>query len=129
TDLTSYNNVDARIDVDKMDSDIETHKAITSATLTEGAIGYYKFPVRQGERLMAILQTVDQKYPPFGAEVTNKNGENMGMVMEDGLVYIAGVNLNESLNVIWGGKTQCTITIPAAINDPLKRELLLCQGF
>lgn len=129
TDLTSYNNVDARIDVDKMDSDIETHKAITSATLTEGAIGYYKFPVRQGERLMAILQTVDQKYPPFGAEVTNKNGENMGMVMEDGLVYIAGVNLNESLNVIWGGKTQCTITIPAAINDPLKHELLLCQGF
>ncbi|WP_311746983.1 fimbria/pilus outer membrane usher protein [Proteus terrae] len=129
TDLTSYNNVDARIDVDKMDSDIETHKAITSATLTEGAIGYYKFPVRQGERLMAILQTVDQKYPPFGAEVTNKNGENMGMVMEDGLVYIAGVNLNESLNVIWGGKTQCTITIPATINDPLKHELLLCQGF
>ncbi|WP_311751506.1 fimbria/pilus outer membrane usher protein [Proteus columbae] len=129
TDLTSYNNVDARIDVDKMDSDIETHKAITSATLTEGAIGYYKFPVRQGERLMAILQTVDQKHPPFGAEITNKNGENMGMVMEDGLVYIAGVNLNESLNVIWGGKTQCTITIPAAINDPLKHELLLCQGF
>lgn len=129
TDLTSYNNVDARIDVDKMGSDIETHKAITSATLTEGAIGYYKFPVRQGERLMAILQTVDQKHPPFGAEITNKNGENMGMVMEDGLVYIAGVNLNESLNVIWGGKTQCTITIPAAINDPLKHELLLCQGF
>ncbi|MBG2800910.1 fimbria/pilus outer membrane usher protein [Proteus genomosp. 6] len=129
TDLTSYNNVDARIDVDKMDSDIETHKAITSATLTEGAIGYYKFPVRQGERLMAILQTVDQKHPPFGAEITNKNGENMGMVMEDGLVYIAGVNLNESLNVIWGGKSQCTITIPAAINDPLKHELLLCQGF
>ncbi|MDS0787563.1 fimbria/pilus outer membrane usher protein [Proteus vulgaris] len=127
TDLTSYNNVDARIDVDKMDSNIETHKAITSTTLTEGAIGYYTFPVRQGERLMAILQTADQKYPPFGADVTNKDGENMGMVMEEGLVYIAGVNLNESLNVIWGGKTQCTITIPATINDPLKRELLLCQ--
>ncbi|UWU01370.1 fimbria/pilus outer membrane usher protein [Proteus vulgaris] len=129
TDLTSYNNVDARIDVDKMDSDIETRKAITSATLTEGAIGYYTFPVRQGERLMAILQTADQKHPPFGAEVTNKDGENMGMVMEEGLVYIAGVHLNESLNVVWAGKTQCTITIPTAINDPLKRELLLCQGF
>lgn len=128
TDLTSYNNVDARIDVDKMDSDIETRKAITSATLTEGAIGYYVFPVRKGERLMAILQTSDHKYPPFGAEVTNKEGENMGMVMEDGLVYIAGVSLNESLNVVWDGKAQCSITMPTQITDPLKRESLLCQG-
>lgn len=127
TDLTSYNNVDARIDVDKMNSDIETRKAITSTTLTEGAIGYAVFPVRQGERLMAILHTKEKTYPPFGAELTNKDGESMGMVMEDGLVYIAGVSLNESLNVIWNGKTQCTITIPAQIVDPLKRESLLCQ--
>ena len=127
TDLTSYNNVDARIDVDKMDQDIETRKAIASTTLTEGAIGYYQFPVRQGERLMAVLQTTDNKYPPFGAEVTNQKGESIGMVMEEGLVYIAGVNLNESLNVIWNGKTQCSITIPAEITDPLKHQSLVCQ--
>lgn len=77
---------------------------------------------------MAILQTSDHKYPPFGAEVTNKEGENMGMVMEDGLVYIAGVSLNESLNVVWDGKAQCSITMPTQITDPLKRESLLCQG-
>lgn len=129
TDLTSYNNVDARIDVDKMNSDIETRKAITSTTLTEGAIGYYEFPVRKGERLMAILQTEDKKSPPFGAEVTNKNGENVGMVMEDGLVYITGVNFNESLNVIWNGKTQCNVIIPEKIVDPLKQVSLLCTGF
>ena len=44
------------------------------------------------------------------------------------LVYIAECNLNESLNVIWGGKTRCTIN-STAINDPKKRELLLCQEF
>ncbi len=48
------------------------------------------------------------------------------MVMEEGLVYIAGVT-NESLNVIWNGKTQCSITIPAEITDPLKHLSLVCQ--
>ena len=100
TDLTSYNNVDARIDVDKMDQDIR--KAIASTTLTGRC--HWLLPISgcQGERLMAVLQTTDDKYPPFGAEVTKSKG--IGMVMEEGLVYIGGVNLNESLNVIWNGK-------------------------
>ena len=59
-----------------MDQDIETRKAIASTTLTEGAIGYYQFPVRQGERLMAVLQTTDNKYLLFGAEVTNQKGKH-----------------------------------------------------
>ncbi|MGR6439620.1 hypothetical protein ACU42Y_16520 [Proteus mirabilis] len=49
-------------------------------------------------------------------------------MMEEGLVYIAGVNLNESLNVIWNGKTQCSITIPAEITESLKTSIARLSG-
>ena len=46
----SYNSVDTRVDVDAMSESIEPAKAISTATLTEGAIGYQTFGMAQGEK-------------------------------------------------------------------------------
>lgn len=49
-DIVSYNSFDTRIDVDAMAEDIAATKAIVTSTLTEGAIGYQRFAVAQGEK-------------------------------------------------------------------------------
>lgn len=48
-DVVSYHSFDTRIDVDAMDEDISATKAIVTNTLTEGAIGYQRFVVAQGQ--------------------------------------------------------------------------------
>lgn len=113
-DVVSYNSFDTRVDVDAMDSDIEPSKAISTTTLTEGAIGYQAFGMAKGMKMMGTLRLTDGSVPPFGAEIYNTDGVSVAMVLEDGQAWLAGVNANETLNVMWGGKQQCQVTIRQA---------------
>jgi len=126
-DIVSYNSFDTRVDVDSMPETIEPSKAISTATLTEGAIGYQVFGMAQGEKMMGILRLADGTYPPFGAEVINDDGVSVSMVMEGGQAWLAGINPLETLKVIWGGKTQCQITIPQTIERNSAAVLLPCK--
>lgn len=125
-DIVSYNSFDTRIDVDAMDEDIAATKAIVTSTLTEGAIGYQRFAVAQGEKMMAMLRLADGSPPPFGAEVFNANGISVAMVMDNGESWIAGVKPDETLSVVWGGRTKCHLQVPRQIN-PQGNVLLPCQ--
>lgn len=125
-DVVSYHSFDTRIDVDAMDEDISATKAIVTNTLTEGAIGYQRFAVAQGQKMMALLRLKDGSVPPFGAEVFNANGVSVAMVMENGMAWIAGVNPAERLSVAWGGRAQCHLQVPQQIN-PEGNVLLPCE--
>lgn len=125
-DVVSYHSFDTRIDVDAMDEDISATKAIVTNTLTEGAIGYQRFVVAQGQKMMALLRLKDGSVPPFGAEVFNANGVSVAMVMENGMAWIAGVNPAERLSVAWGGRAQCHLQVPQQIN-PEGNVLLPCE--
>ncbi|MGG4608396.1 fimbria/pilus outer membrane usher protein [Providencia sp. Me31A] len=124
-DIVSYYRFDTRIDVDKLSGDVDTNKAIATSTLTEGAIGYQKFDVAQGEKLFATI-SYNNSVPPFGADVTNADGVNVAMVMENGLAYLMAVNPSETLTVSWGGSAQCKIQLPEQINSGMS-ALLPCQ--
>lgn len=125
-DIVSYNNFDTRVDVDAMDNSIEASKAISTSVLTEGAIGYQKFGMAKGNRLMGTLRLADHSTPPFGAEVYNSDGVSVAMVLEEGKAWLSGVNPNETLKVNWGGKTQCEVTMPATLVDS-STVLLPCR--
>ncbi|HEP1058596.1 TPA: fimbria/pilus outer membrane usher protein [Klebsiella aerogenes] len=125
-DVVSYHSFDTRIDVDVMDEDISATKAIVTNTLTEGAIGYQRFAVAQGQKMMALLRLKDGSVPPFGAEVFNANGVSVAMVMENGMAWIAGVNPSERLSVAWAGRAQCHLQVPQQIN-PEGNVLLPCE--
>lgn len=115
-DIVSYNSFDTRIDVDQMNDDVEASNAIATSTLTEGAIGFQHFDVAQGEKIMARLALKSGATPPFGAEVFNQDGVSVSMVMENGLAYIAGIKPDETLSVVWGGKTQCSLHLPHTVS-------------
>ena len=124
-DIVSYYSFDTRIDVDKLKNNVDTNKAIATSTLTEGAIGYQRFDVAEGEKLIATIRYNDT-VPPFGADVTNADGINIAMLMENGLAYLMAVNPKETLTVSWGGKAQCKIQLPQKINSGMS-VLLPCQ--
>lgn len=126
-DVVSYNSFDTRVDVDAMDSDIEPSKAISTTTLTEGAIGYQAFGMAKGMKLMGTLRLADHSVPPFGAEVYNADGISVAMVLEEGKAWLAGVNPDETLNVVWGGKKQCQVTIPPGTTEARPDTLLPCR--
>lgn len=95
------------------------------ATLTEGAIGYRKFKVISGQKAMAVLRLRDGSYPPFGAEVKNDEQQQVGIVDDEGNVYLAGVNAGEHMTVFWEGSAQCEIVLPKPLPADLFSGLLL----
>jgi len=126
-DLVSYNNVDTRIDVDALGDDIEVTQAIATSTLTEGAIGYEKFAMIQGEHILAQLRLQNGAFPPFGAEVVNDDGVSVAMIMDGGVAYLSGITSGEKLSAVWEGKKQCTLHIPDNLRKDQEQILLPCQ--
>ncbi len=60
---SSYYDVSTRIDLQKLPSDIEAMTTVVQGTLTEGAIGYRKFDVVSGAKVMAHVALADGKIP------------------------------------------------------------------
>nr|WP_279604306.1 FimD/PapC C-terminal domain-containing protein [Providencia rettgeri] len=74
---------------------------------------------------MVRLALADGSYPPFGATVRNEKNRELGIVTDNGSVYISGVNPNEVLDVHWDGSTQCKIQVPENITTAEFNSLLL----
>ncbi|MER1962658.1 hypothetical protein KC821_16435 [Proteus vulgaris] len=53
----------------------------------------------------------------------NEQGRELGIVGDNGLAYIAGFTVEETLHVKWNGTQQCQIEIPQSIQ--LNQDLLL----
>lgn len=102
-DVNDYYRNQAYIDLNKLPENAEATKSVVQATLTEGAIGYRKFAVISGEKAMAVLRLQDGSHPPFGAEVKNDNQQQVGLVDDEGNVYLAGVKPGEHMTVFWEG--------------------------
>lgn len=127
TDVSSYYRNRVSVDINKLPEDMEARQSVVESALTEGAIGYRKFEVLKGARLFAVLRLTDHSHPPFGAAVLNAKGRELGMVGDDGLAWLSGVNPGETLNINWDGKIQCRSDIPAVIK-PDQQLLLPCQS-
>ncbi|HAO9129025.1 TPA: fimbrial biogenesis outer membrane usher protein [Escherichia coli] len=127
-DVNNYYRNQAYIDLNNLPENAEATQSVVQATLTEGAIGYRKFSVISGQKAMAVLRLQDGSYPPFGAEVKNDNAQNVGLVDDDGNVYLAGVKPGEHMTVSWGGVAHCDIHLPDPLPADLFNGLLLpCQ--
>lgn len=124
SDMSSYTRKNINLDLNEMPINAEAQHSITNVTLTEGAIGYRSFDIIDGEKSMAQLILSDGKHPPLGATVKNKRGQNVGIVSNDGIVYLYGMKENEIMNVLWkdGG---CKIRLPVKFVLPNTSNLLL----
>ncbi|EHQ9355003.1 fimbria/pilus outer membrane usher protein [Salmonella enterica] len=116
-DMSSYYRNTTRVDVNNLPDDVEAKNGVVDTALTEGAIGYRKFSVLKGVRLFAVLRMADGSHPPFGASVRNKQGRELGIVSDGGLVWLSGVNPGELLDVAWDNRSRCRVQIPEKTGD------------
>lgn len=126
-DVNSYYRTTARVDLNKLPENIEVPHGVIETALTEGAIGYKRLEVLKGLRIFAVLRLPDGSYPPFGTSVQNKKGREIGIVSDAGLVWLTGVEPEQTLRVSWGGQEQCQVHIPSAVTEG-QRLLLPCHS-
>lgn len=123
--VPSYFRSNTSIDVTRLPDDVESSGSpVAEAALTEGAIGYRKFDVLKGQKVVAVLTMKDGSHPPFGAVIINDKQQELGMVSDSGLAWLIGVNSGETLDVRWSDKVQCKVSIPKVI--PQQQLLLPC---
>lgn len=127
-DVNSYYRNQIRIDLNALDDKIEAINSVQQATLTEGAIGLRRFEVVAGEKAMAAVRLADGSSPPFGATIQNRKKRDVGIVNDDGSVYLSGIQPGAKMTANWNGTTQCEITLPEHIPQNGTQNLLLpCQ--
>ncbi|MGG4661829.1 outer membrane usher protein [Providencia vermicola] len=129
SDVNSYYRSKASIDLNHLNDRTEAAKSVVQATLTEGAIGYRQFDVVAGSKGMAVIKLADGSSPPFGATVNNSRQQAVGIVGDDGMVYLSGMQAGNTMTVSWRGDKQCALTLPTPLPaDLLTQSLwLTCQ--
>ncbi|HHE6470175.1 TPA: fimbria/pilus outer membrane usher protein [Providencia rettgeri] len=125
TSVMDYNRNNIRIDLNNVPDNAEAVQSTQHATLTEGAIGYRKFNVIQGEKVLGTIHLANNSYPPFGASVKNENNVEVGIVSDNGFIYLAGINPSDVLEVTWGNNSSCHIQLPEKIESGMEHTMLL----
>lgn len=125
SDIGSYHRNNLSIDLNALPDNAEAMNSVVQLTLTEGAIGYRKFDVIAGEKAMAVIRLADGSTPPFGATVLNKKERDVGIVNDNGSVYLSGINAGEIMTVHWSGRAQCAVDLPEMLAINSETNLLL----
>lgn len=128
-DVNNYYRNQVKIDITNLPDNAEALSSMAQATLTEGAIGYRRMEVLTGYKAVANLRLPNGDAPPFGAEVRNSRQQSIGMLDDDGNVYLIGVNAGDRLQVFWDGQAQCEIALPTPLpTDRFNGLLLPCHS-
>ena len=104
--------------------DVDTR--VVTSTWTEGAIGYRQIATRAGNDIAGILRTPSGT-PPLGALVRlQDNGLQVGMVAEEGRVWLGAVQPEQQFLVTWGDNQQCRFSLPSHLENSMQL-MLPCQ--
>lgn len=126
-DISSYYRQRTSIDVDQLGEEAEPlGTPITVGTLTEGAIGYRHFAILSGAKRMVELLQHDGKPLPFAAEVFNDKQQQLGMVADEGMGYLAGLHAGDDITVNWGD-VHCSAKLPKPLPNDSEVMRLTCQ--
>jgi outer membrane usher protein len=106
---------------------VEVRNAALEVVPTRGAVVLAKFETSIGLRLMLNLSDKNGKPLPFGAKVENLQGQEMGIVGNEGQTFISGAREADAFTVKWGqgAAEQCRIKyhVPPEKNPAPIREL------
>lgn len=127
-DISSYYRQRTSIDIDQLGDDVEPiGTPVAMGTLTEGAIGYRHFDMLSGGKRMLELVKTDGSPVPFAAEVVNDKGQQLGMVGDDGMAYLAGLHEGSPVEARWGSEQHCRFYLPSPLPEVNTTARLTCQ--
>lgn len=125
--VSNYTTSTVRVDSDKLPDGVDIPHSVINTTLTEGAIGYVKLSATQGYQIVGIIRLANGHYPPLGVTVTDSaSGKDVGLVAEEGYVYLSGLQQDSKLRLQWGEK-RCEISPPNHSNTDGQTVILPCK--
>lgn len=125
--LSSYQPSTVMVNMNELPDGVTVMENTVRSTWTEGAIGYQSMASRAGLDVNAIIRTKDGQFPPLGAVVRTQDGiSEIGMVSEEGHVWLSGIKNAQSLIVQWENR-KCTITLPDNLETITQRLMLPCH--
>lgn len=125
--LSNYTTATIAVNSNHLPDGVDVNNSIARATLTEGAIGYMGLDATKGYQIVGVIRLEDGYYPPLGVSVNEKEGgREVGLVADDGYVYLSGIQENSILTIKWNEKT-CEITPPNQSNTDGNVVILPCK--
>ncbi|WOE31664.1 MULTISPECIES: fimbria/pilus outer membrane usher protein [unclassified Acinetobacter] len=124
-DVRDYYRNNIAIDLNRLPENADVVKSVKTISLTQGAIGYQKFLVNAGEKMMVTIKLANGNYPEFGTEIRNQKGFITGIVGEQGKTYLSGILPNAEMTML--NSTQCKIHIAEKITLDASHNQLICQ--
>ena len=111
--ISAYRDNKLSLDTRHAPDDVELIDAGDNVIPTHGAVVVRRFQTKIGRRAIVLLSLQNGKPAPFGASVWQGN-EQVGMVADNGLLYLNGVlsNADATLHVTLEDNAQCQFNLP-----------------
>lgn len=116
------------INTQELPKDVEIKSTVEEVVPTRAAVVLAHFEPVVGHQAAFTLKGLDGKPPPMGAIVENEEGQELGMVGQDGAAFVSGLPaLKGVFRVRWnqGGEQQCRVhyTLPETVTDDAYPEV------
>ncbi|MFJ4387125.1 fimbria/pilus outer membrane usher protein [Pseudomonas sp. NPDC089408] len=121
------------LQLDQLDPEIEIDNGATQVVPRRGAVVLAEFPARRVNRLVLTLLQADGQPLPFGAQVSDAQGQQLAVVGQGGQALVATELEQQQLLARWsaGSEQLCRFDITPA-NLPLEQgyrlQTLHCQA-
>lgn len=125
--VTPYRRNSLMLDIEDLQEDVDIDSSVKTVIPTQGAVVVASYPTRIGHRVLLSLSWKG-KPVPFGAIVT-ASSPGSGIVGNDGVVYLSGIQDEERLTVSWNKTGSCSVFIklPPDNRQPVIRLREACR--
>ena len=113
--MTPYRLNEVAIDPKGISTDVELQASSQQVAPRAGAVVRLQYKTASGRALLVDSRLADGGALPFGAEVRDDNGDNVGTVGQGGRIFARMPEGNRRLTVRWGDQDsrQCSIDLSA----------------
>ncbi|WP_320910176.1 fimbria/pilus outer membrane usher protein, partial [Citrobacter farmeri] len=129
--LTPYRYNTISLDSQNMADDVELQGGSKRLVPYAGAISRVTFKTTHGKATLINTTLPDGSLPPMGADVTDSNGDAVGIMGQGGQIYARIAAQSGVLFVKWGKNTaqQCQVwyQLPTTSDTPLYQLTLPCR--
>ena len=110
------------VDNDQLPESLEIQDSVFRVAVSDGAIAYRPTGAISGIQGLTVITLPDGTHPPFGAVVYRKGkiSQEVGIVAEDGLTYLSGINRNAEFIVKWNKDYACKLSITSLNQEDLR---------
>jgi outer membrane usher protein len=117
--LRPYRTNQIALETDQMGPEVEIDNGATQVVPRRGAVVKASFTARKISRLVITGRTANGLPLPFGAQISNAQGETIGVVGQAGQVMLATSAEPQQLEVRWGeeGEQRCQMNIDPQTMD------------